>query len=127
MITAPATAQDFARWEKQARSYTDSELVFAIDDCIAAADAMATHPGPNREGYYRDQASTFRAELTRRQEIAFHAKKKIVYVAMVPCVTDNNDKSPAVASLSCVKIERYLCGLPQDTCKNSHILNIELI
>jgi hypothetical protein len=69
MITSPATANDFARWEKQAKKMTESELIFSIDDCLKAADAMATHTPPNREGYYRDQASTFRAELTKRQEV----------------------------------------------------------
>lgn len=62
-----ATAQDFDKWAKQAKKMTISELDFSIKDCLQAAEAMATHPMPNKEGFYRDQAATFSQEKRRRK------------------------------------------------------------
>lgn len=61
-----ATAEDFAKWQRYAKKLTVSELRFSIDDCLKAAAAMATHKGPNKENYYRDQAATLNQELRRR-------------------------------------------------------------
>jgi hypothetical protein len=43
-------------------------LAYAIDDCQQAARAMASHPAPNKEDFYRDQAMTFTDELRRRRK-----------------------------------------------------------
>ena len=61
-----ATAEDFAKWQGYAKKLSVSELRFAINDCQRAAEAMATHPAPNKENYYRDQAATLNQELRRR-------------------------------------------------------------
>jgi hypothetical protein len=61
-----ATAQDFELWTRKAKQMEVSSLRYVIKDCHNAARAMATHPQPNREGYYIDQALTYEAELNRR-------------------------------------------------------------
>jgi hypothetical protein len=129
MITEPATARDFDRWQKQAKKLTESELIYTIDDCLKAAEAMATHPAPNREGYYRDQAATYRAELSKRQEEEKKKNPKMVFVAMVSCSGDPHDpRTPAVASASLETIENYLKKLPSHFSKeNSFYARIELI
>lgn len=62
----PATAEDFAHWEKLAKSMHISALQHAGRDCRAAAKAVGTHDKV-REGYYLDQAMTFEQELYRRR------------------------------------------------------------
>jgi hypothetical protein len=62
-----ATADDFSKWERQAKKMSIAELDFSIKDCIRAAEAMATHPAPNKENFYRDQAATFSQEKRKRK------------------------------------------------------------
>lgn len=63
-----ATAENFATWGRAARSMSIESLAYAIDDCQQAARAMASHPQPNKEDFYRDQAMTFSDELRRRRK-----------------------------------------------------------
>ena len=65
MISNPATANDFAKWEREAKRLDIESLRYVINDCQMAARAMRGW-NPEREGYYLDQASTFGQELTRR-------------------------------------------------------------
>ena len=65
MISNPATAQDFAKWEREAKRLSIDSLRYVINDCQMAARAMRGW-NPEREGYYLDQASTFGQELTKR-------------------------------------------------------------
>lgn len=67
MITAAATASDFAKWEAHARTLTVPELRYVIADCRRAEAAMRGW-NPSREGYYADQAFTYADELRRRQK-----------------------------------------------------------
>jgi len=66
MITAHATAADFARWEAMARGMDAAALLYTIKDCREAAAAMRGW-NPNREGFYLDQGSTYAQELARRR------------------------------------------------------------
>ena len=68
MTTQNATSQDFATWSARARSLSVDSLIYIVADCQAAAAAMATHPAPNREGFYLDQAMTYADELRRRRK-----------------------------------------------------------
>lgn len=63
-----ATAENFAVWTARARTMSIEALAYAIDDCQQAARAMASHPQPNKEDFYRDQAMTFTDELRRRRK-----------------------------------------------------------
>jgi hypothetical protein len=63
-----ATAENFATWGRAARAMSIEALAYAIDDCQQAARAMATHPQPNKENFYRDQGLTFTDELRRRRK-----------------------------------------------------------
>ena len=65
MISNPATAQDFAKWERAAKRLSIDSLRYVINDCQMAARAMKGW-NPDREGFYIDQASTFGQELTKR-------------------------------------------------------------
>lgn len=65
MITAAATAADFSRWAELAKDMSDEALLYTIQDCRQAAQAMAGW-NPSREGYYLDQLSTYAQELSRR-------------------------------------------------------------
>ena len=69
MITAAATADDFQRWEIQARAMDSVSLHFTIADCKRAAEAMRGW-NPSREGYYIDQMLTFADERRKRQNIS---------------------------------------------------------
>lgn len=55
------TVEDFVRWERCVKSMSNSELWYAIRDCVKAAEVVQ-----GREGYYHDQASCYRQELARR-------------------------------------------------------------
>ena len=51
-------------WELKkstAKTKTKAELIFAINDCIEAGNAMIEN-----EGYYMDEASIYRSELRTR-------------------------------------------------------------
>jgi len=63
--TGPATAQDFSRWEDHAQTLDLGSIGYIIQDCLDAARAMSGW-NPEREGYYVDQAGTYRREITRR-------------------------------------------------------------
>ena len=65
MIANPATAQDFALWERKAKGLSLDSLRFVIADCQSAAQAMRGW-NPEREGYYIDQAHTYQHELMKR-------------------------------------------------------------
>lgn len=65
MITTTATATDFANWTKAAKAADIDSLRFVISDCVAAEKAMRGW-NPEKEGYYADQAHTYRDELRRR-------------------------------------------------------------
>ena len=65
MIANPATAQDFAKWERKAKGLSSDSLRFVIADCQSAARAMKGW-NLDREGYYIDQAHTYQHELTKR-------------------------------------------------------------
>lgn len=65
MITSPASAQDFAKWEREAKRLSLDSLRFVIADCQSAAQAMKGW-NPDREGFYLDQAHTYQHELTKR-------------------------------------------------------------
>lgn len=68
MTTQNATSENFAAWSARARSLSVESLAYVVADCQAAAAAMATHPAPNREGFYLDQAMTYADELRRRRK-----------------------------------------------------------
>ena len=65
MIANPATAQDFAKWGREAKRLDLESLRYVVNDCQEAARAMRGW-NPEREGYYIDQAATFGQELNRR-------------------------------------------------------------
>tara|TARA_R110002073_G_scaffold24746_1_gene83100 strand:- start:2010 stop:2222 length:213 start_codon:yes stop_codon:yes gene_type:complete len=62
-----ATAQDFAKWEDHAKSVDYHALVFIIDDCRNARQAMKGW-NPVKENYYADQGMTYSDELRRRMK-----------------------------------------------------------
>lgn len=63
MLEEFTTAEDFARWDSCAKSMSNSELWYAIRDCVKAAESVTS-----REGYHHDQASCYRRELTARRK-----------------------------------------------------------
>ena len=67
MICNPATAQDFSKWEREAKKLFIDSLRYVVKDCQEAAQAMRGW-NPKREGFYLDQASTFGQELTKRMK-----------------------------------------------------------
>ena len=67
MICNPATAQDFSKWEREAKKLSIDSLRYVVKDCQEAAQAMRGW-NPEREGFYLDQASTFGQELTKRMK-----------------------------------------------------------
>lgn len=67
MITAPATAEDFNKWERHAATCDALSLAWIIQDCQQAAQGMRGW-NPSREGYYLDQSYTYARELSRRQK-----------------------------------------------------------
>ena len=67
MICNPATANDFAKWEREAKRLDIESLRYVVKDCQEAAQAMRGW-NPEREGFYLDQASTFGQELTKRMK-----------------------------------------------------------
>ena len=66
---------DWKKEERYAKSLTDDELQFAINDAIAARNASKGW-NPNGEGFYQDQASVYSQELIKRQKKAA-AKKGV--------------------------------------------------
>ena len=60
-----ATASDFTTWSERAKSMTVAELLYTVNDCRQAAEAMRGW-NPIKEGFYMDQASTYGMELNRR-------------------------------------------------------------
>ncbi len=55
----------WAKWEAQAKAADILSLRYMIQDCVDAERAMRGH-NAEREGFYADQAHTFRDELRRR-------------------------------------------------------------
>jgi transposase-like protein len=66
MIRRHATVADFTRWEEQAASMTDAELIYAARDC-RKVEALWRGVDGMVEGFYSDQAATFGTELRRRR------------------------------------------------------------
>lgn len=66
MTTAYATAADFAAWIERAKAMTVAELLYTVNDCCQAAEAMRGW-NPIKEGFYMDQASTYGMELSQRK------------------------------------------------------------
>ena len=64
-IMSGATAQDFAKWEAHAKSVDQDALVFIIQDCRNAREAMKGW-NPEKENFYADQGMTYSDELRRR-------------------------------------------------------------
>jgi hypothetical protein len=64
-LMSGATAEDFKKWEQDAKTCTESMLYHIIDDCKNARDAMRGWNVP-KENYYADQAFTYQDELSRR-------------------------------------------------------------
>jgi hypothetical protein len=59
---------DWAATEARARQMTSAELHYAHRDCCKAAEALSGAEVIGKdEGYYRDEASVYWAEITRRQ------------------------------------------------------------
>ena len=65
MVTAHATAADFARWEAHAETLDALTIRWIVTDCHRAARNMRGW-NPNREGYYIDQGCTYSMVLSRR-------------------------------------------------------------
>jgi hypothetical protein len=63
--TGGATAADFAKWERHARTCDVDALRHIVADCSQASKAMRGW-NPDREGFYTDQGATYHAELRRR-------------------------------------------------------------
>lgn len=66
-IRRHATVQDFERWEAQAATMTDAELLYAAKDC-RRVEALWRGQDGMVEGFYSDQASTYGDELRRRRQ-----------------------------------------------------------
>ena len=64
--TEYATPENFQTWEKQAKTMSESELLFVINDCRRAEKAMRGW-NPVKEGFYSDQASTYGMELQKKR------------------------------------------------------------
>tara|TARA_Y100001963_G_scaffold149628_1_gene229410 strand:+ start:437 stop:670 length:234 start_codon:yes stop_codon:yes gene_type:complete len=61
-----ATPEHFKAWREEAKSMTNSSLIWAIKDCRNAEQAMRGW-NPIKEGFYSDQACTFSDELNKRR------------------------------------------------------------
>jgi hypothetical protein len=66
MATEHATAEQFTTWAARAKEMTVAALLYTVNDCREAAEAMRGW-NPVKEGYYMDQLSTYRQELDRRR------------------------------------------------------------
>ena len=60
-----ATAAEFKKWEDHAKSVDYHALVFIIQDCRNAREAMKGW-NPEKENFYADQGMTYSDELRRR-------------------------------------------------------------
>lgn len=65
-IRRHATAEDFQKWEEQAKQMTDQQLWYAARDCRQVEQNFRGFD-PMVEGFYSDQAATFSDELRRRR------------------------------------------------------------
>lgn len=65
MIRNTATAENFKTWTAKAKSATEAQLRYIIQDCREAEIAMRGW-NPEREFFYADQGFTFSDELARR-------------------------------------------------------------
>jgi len=62
-----ATAQEFTKWTEHAKSVDQDALIYIIDDCRNARQAMSGW-NPVKENYYADQGMTYSDELRRRMK-----------------------------------------------------------
>jgi len=60
-----ATAQEFTKWTNHAKTVDQDALVYIIQDCRNAREAMKGW-NPVKENYYADQGMTYSDELRRR-------------------------------------------------------------
>ena len=60
-----ATAQEFTKWTDHAKTVDQDALVYIIQDCRNARQAMKGW-NPAKENYYADQGMTYSDELRRR-------------------------------------------------------------
>ena len=60
-----ATAQEFTKWTDHAKTVDQDALVYIIQDCRNAREAMKGS-NPVKENYYADQGMTYSDELRRR-------------------------------------------------------------
>lgn len=60
-----ATATDFDKWSKHAKSVDMDSLVYIIEDCRQAREAMKGW-NPIKENFYADQGMTYSQEYMRR-------------------------------------------------------------
>jgi hypothetical protein len=65
VTNGPATAADFGKWRRHAKTCCADTLRYIVEDCSAAARAMAGW-NPERECFYLDQSMTYWDELQRR-------------------------------------------------------------
>lgn len=61
----PAPQSQWDRWAERARAMTDSELFYAIADCVETNRVFEASGMCG--GKYRDEASVYRAEQRRRR------------------------------------------------------------
>ena len=60
-----ATAADFTKWEAHAKSVDHAALIYIIEDCRQAREAMKSW-NTAKENYYADQGMTYSQEQVRR-------------------------------------------------------------
>ena len=60
-----ATAEEFNKWEEDAKTRSIDELKFIVKDCAEAQSAMHGW-NPVKENYYADQRMTYSKELSIR-------------------------------------------------------------
>lgn len=70
---------DWQATEEKAARMTGDELFGAILDIrrtLENADALDREDGGDRGGYYRDEASVYWREITKRRELRFYQARK---------------------------------------------------
>ena len=60
-----ATASEFVKWEAHAKAVDHAALVYIIEDCRQAREAMKGW-NTDKENYYADQGMTYSQEQMRR-------------------------------------------------------------
>jgi hypothetical protein len=60
-----ATATDFTKWAAHAKTVDNAALVYIVEDCRQAREAMKGW-NPVKENFYADQGMTYAQEQVRR-------------------------------------------------------------